>query len=308
MMLRVLPDNAGDTFVEIWIPKFAEISLSIRMPGTDVAVPVGRGDAKFHYEPMDHGQPKLPNVLHFAAIYAEEVAQGTEGTMILLAIGPTQARRIADGATARGLHGGRRRHVMARPGLWQLELRNLSARPIAVDAWIERADAPPDQQGSGRQAFFPESCAREMAVGNATPAGTLNGIATFEHDRAHVVGAMRRDGRLSDYSAAGKGRKPAQKEIDVVAPADWSNSIAGLQTMGFASGAVCRINGTSAASAVYARALAKHLDKQPTTLPLASTPPDLPPEIDCAPERQPVADPKLRGQQRRMLFPYEIDR
>ena len=200
-------------------------------------------------------------------------------------------------------------NVSGQAGLWELTVTNLSQVEVTVNAWVERGDAPPDQTGGSRQAYFPDSRVDGLQPDNATPEGALNGIATLRHERAHVIGAMRRDGPLSDYSAADVHPQPPRKlELPrVVAPADWSLNVPGLRTLGFTDGAITRINGTSAACAVYTRALAEqlHVDSR---LPEAPPPKDGPRrEVDWAPERQPKACDKLRGQERCMLFESEID-
>ena len=88
-------------------------------------------------------------------------------------------------------------------------------------------------------------------------------------------------------------------------PADTSRNLPGLRTIGFVHGATGRINGTSAACAVYARALAKQLANEPSIPP--ATPEELPPEVTCVTDSQPEAAAELRGQSARELLPYEVD-
>jgi hypothetical protein len=246
--------------------------------------------------------------VHFAAIYPDQVAQGTQGTMVLLAIGSTRHTSMSGKINALGMLGLNqqpRRKVLGPAGIWMLAIENRGQTSVSVDAYVERGDAPPDGAWGSRQAHFPDSCSEELRQNNASPEGTLNGIATVRHPRAYVVGAMRADGRLSDYSAAGPRRPtvPGTSLPDAVAPADWSLNLPGVKSMGFAAGAITRINGTSAAAAIYARALAANAGKTPDRPPL---PPAPPPEVDCAPERQPSADPGLRGEARRMNAPFDV--
>lgn len=295
MELEVLPDNGRDTFVEIWMPPGAKVKLSIRPPGSAEAFDVQQGEARIHFDadPADAGA----RTVHFGAVYAEEVAQGTKGSMALLAIGPT--RRTHRPACSRGLNQQTRDECLAPAGVWQLTVTNLEADAITVDAWIERDDAPPDRAVGSRQARFLD----------ATPEGTLNGIATLDHKRLHVIGAMQVDGALSPYSAAGPARLgDFAAGPEWVAPADWSRGLPGLRTTGFLRGTVTRINGTSAACAVYTRWRAEH----PTT---ESTGPELAPAFEGAPSERPLetgrkkqADAKLRGQQQRGHYEFEIEK
>ena len=304
--LNVLPDNRRDTFIELWVPAGASVSLAIRPPGSPTVYRVVEGEARVCFEPLPN-DPTTPHTVHFGAVYPARAAQGTEGTMVLVAIGPTQ-RWQPQGEFARGLNQRQRREVAGHSGLWELEVRNLTTNAFAVEAWVERGDAPPDAAEGSRQAYFPDSCDENVRQGNSTPDGTLNGIATLKHERLHVVGAMRADGVLSDYSAAGPARAAGTRpHPDVVAPADTSRNLPGLRTIGFAHGATGRINGTSAACAVFARALAQQLATDPTKPPTAASPGKRPPEASCVTDSQPEAPVELRGQAVRQVFPFQVD-
>lgn len=293
MDLEVLPDNGRDTFVELWLPKDAKVKLGIRPPGASAAFDVVQGEARIHFDPDAAGSM---GAVHFGAVYADEVAQGTEGAMVLLAIGPT--RRTHRPECSRALNQQTRRECLASPGVWQLTVTLLEGNAGTVDAWIERDDAPPDRAVGSRQARFLD----------ASPEGTMNGIATLKHERLHVVGAMQVDGALSRYSAAGPDRLEGfQDGPEQVAPADWSSGLPGLRTTGFLRGAVTRINGTSAACAVYTRWLAEHprtVQSGPVQAPaLQSSPRPLPAAMD----RKKQAAAKLRGQDRRGRYDFEDD-
>ena len=308
VLLEVFPDNSRDSFVEFWLPRGGSVELSIQPPGSDQTYEIREGEAKICFDPAPT-EPLEPRRIHFGAVYAAEVAQGVNRPMALLAIGCTRAmRRSGSDDNTRGLNQQRRRDVQGTPGLWTLKVRNLKSDPVTVDAWVERDSAPPDVPRENRQAYFPDSCCEAVRLKNATPYGTLSGIATFVHERLHVIGAMRADGMLSDYSAAGSARSPALRGgPDAVVVADWSAAVPGLRTTGFVKGAITRINGTSAACAVYARALAEQLARDPTKPPCATAPETPLPETTCMPESQPEAPSTLRGQDRRQLFPFEVD-
>lgn len=307
VVLQVLPDSGRDTFVEIWLPPGAKVALSIRPPGSPKKYEIREGEARINFDPAPD-DPDVPKRVHFGAVYSKEVAQGTRGTMALVAIGATKKLARSESLGFLGVNQQERRDVLGAPGLWTLRVKNLTADSFMVDAWIERGDAPPDLPLGSRQAFFPDTCCETVRLDNSTAEDTLNGIATLKHERLHVVGAMRADGALSDYSAAGSGRAPAARiGPDVVVTADWSKNLPGVRTIGFVRGAVARVNGTSAACAVYARALARQLSVYPTKPPSARKPGDPPPEIDCVTDSQPEADPRLRGHDERRDFPFEVD-
>lgn len=307
LALWVLPDNDGDTFVELWIPEGSEVTLALRPPGSATAYEVCKGEARVCIE-VDALASEKGHVVRFGAVYAPAVAQGCNGTMILVAIGATLCVGSAATEVTRGLNQQPRRRVSGQAGLWHLRVTNRTEREIAVDAWVERGDAPPDRPSGSRQAYFPDSCEEAVRMRNATPEATLNGIATATHERLHVVGAMRADGALSDYSAAGPaGGTAARIGPDIVATADWSRSVPGLRTLGFVRGAIGRINGTSAACAVYARALALQLGTDPTQPVHGDPSPRPPPEEACVTDSQPQADPLFRGIDRRQVFPTDVD-
>ena len=302
-MLQVLPDNGRDSFVEIWLPPGAAVAIEIRPPGSERVFSVSEGEARIHFEP-EPGEPETPRRVHFGAVYPGSVAQGTHGTMALVAIGST--RRARQDQAIHGCAQQRPRlDVAASAGLWELKVCNLTEGAITVDAWVERGDAAPDASGGSRQAHFPDSCHESVRLGNSTPEGTLSGIATLTHERLHVVGAMRADGALADYSAAGPARAPATRAgPDVVVTADASRNMPGIRTMGFVPGAVDRINGTSAACSVFAGELARQLSDPAWTAP--ARPGDPPPEIPCVTDSQPEATPSARGQAERREVPHEV--
>lgn len=299
MLLRVLPDNRQPTFVEIWLPDKAAVKVGIHPPGYDKPLPLTIGESKVL---VSAASGSSPEALHAFAIYPASVAQSTRGTMILLAICPTQRRRSASSVQLRGIS-----------GLWKLQVTNLGDAPICVDAWIERDDAPPDYAVGSRQAYFPDTCATPVTLRNATPTGTLNGIATLTHDRLKVVGAMTVDGLLSSYTAAGesKGGRCTRAAPDAVMPADWSLAQPGLRTLGFAPGTTSRINGTSAACALYARLWAEQLGGASQLPDLAKFfgPPYSPNAKTCAPEHPPEAPADHRGAKVRVDGPWHtLDR
>ena len=299
--LQVLPDNSRDSFVEIWLPPGAAVSIELRPPGSTQVFGISEGEARIHLDPEPEagaGEPEATRRVHFGAIYPRSVAQGLHGTMALVVIGSTRRARQDEAPPGCGAPW-RRREVVGQPGLWQLKVRNLTEGETEVHAWVERGDAAPDASGGSRQAYFPDSCHKAVRLGNSTPEGTLNGLATMTHERLHVVGAMRADGALSDYSAAGPARHPSTRTgPDAVVTADASRNLPGIRTLGFVPGAIDRINGTSAACAVFARALAGQL---------ADTPGDPPPEVSCVTDAQPEADPRTRGLAERRRVPYEVD-
>jgi len=303
MHIEVQADNPRDTFVEIWLDPKDDLELTLYPPGSATGYAIEPGQARIATlaTPAVAGHA---DAISFAAIYPGGVAQSTKRTMILLAIAPTRRVLYGDDTTRppRGLGEQPRPPLQGVAGIWRLEAKNRRQVASWFDCWIERDDVRPGQWLAPRQARFPDSCV--LPTGESDPLNTVNGISTSPHPRAYVVGAMRADAVLSDYSAAGDPAAPARQPW-VVAPADWSCAVPGLRTTGFLQGSTVRINGTSAAAAVFTRSLADALGG--AAPPLPPVPTDHLPERSCTPERWPAAPPQARGESKRALMPFGVD-
>lgn len=303
MHIEVQPDNPRDMFVEVWLDPDACIELTLFPPGSATGYPIERGEARVATKPTPAGAQR-PETISFAVFYPHSVAQSTRRTMILLVIAPTRCVPYGHETSLppRGLGEQPRLPLQGVAGIWRVEARNLGKTEACLDCWIERDDVRPGQWLAPRQARFPDSCV--VPTGESDPVDTINGIATSTHERAYVIGAMRADAVLSDYSSAGN---PAYSDRQPwrVAPADWSCAVSGVRTTGFLQGSTVRINGTSAAAAVFTRRLVDVLCGSPASLP--PVPVQELQEIRCAPERWPAAPPETRGESRRALLPFGID-
>lgn len=298
LLWKVLPDNAADAFVEIWLPIDSNIQVDVTPPAGDV-LKVGPAAALATLERAGGGQPESGFV---GAVFRQKgPPQGPGKTLVLVACRATRPQRPQFGREARPVPPGPH-------GVWRiaLSLPNSAARLQAerFDAWIQRSDAAPARGRHargfrGRQSYF-----LEPQVSAVEPLGTLNGIATLVHPRAHVIGASRRsDDSLSPYSASGPGAgTPLRFEgPDAVVPVDESLNLPGLLLRGAASGARLRVSGTSMAAAVYTRMLYERLASDPdATDVVGPAPPDdtrRPPQVAGAPLH---ADPMHRGERRRI--------
>jgi Subtilase family len=128
------------------------------------------------------------------------------------------------------------------------------ALPVAVDAWIERDDAPFHSGRSRSQAVWLTAARPSSAT--APPIqrlGTLNSLA--HGTRTTVVGgSVRATGEMAAYSAAGPGRQKPVPGPDLVAPCE-ENIGLGLLAAGTRSGSQVRMAGTSVAAPLVARAI-----------------------------------------------------
>jgi len=343
---KVLPDDPTDSFMEIWFDDPDGIEVSIRAPDDPADgsqdCNLQPGDAFRRSSPgREWGAPFAPGeeVVSAAAIFPREVAQGTCGSMLLLALAPTQRVDVQPGPPSvqrvrpsfirfSGNTGAPRRTLQAPPGVWLVTLK--SRHPRRFDAWIQRDDAAPGRGPESRGYRGRQSSFLDIKPGQVDPRVTLNGIATLRPrtpDRLWVVGAMRRDDlSLSAYSAAGPTRAEASGPpgIDatrfdgpeIVTLADDSLNLPGLLVGGVLSGARVRVSGTSIAAALFTRqlhhVLATSKGPGPVTLGdligwAAVGRPSRPTKVAAgAPE---VADPLFRGERMRMpLLPALLSR
>lgn len=309
---RVLPDDPTDSFLEIWLPRKAPITVRIVDPlGRETTLSPGHAHGVAHVLRPPTGGPGSETTkdedrgVTAAALWIPEPPQSRHRAVLLLAVRatldvppPDDAIRVQTrpAAAVRGRH-----------GVWKIQLvKDAGAAPIDFDAWVQRADAAPARAArlrgyAGRQSYLLDT--DDDAI---DPQTTINGIATLEHDRLHVVGAMRlSDGSLSPYSAAGPTRAPGVRfaGIDAVVPADESPNLWGLRVRGTWSGSTVRVGGTSLAAAAYTRWLYEWLAfRGEPGRPFGGGIPAMPPPEPKRAAGDPrSADPCLRGDGRRIL-------
>ena len=279
--IHVQPDSVTDTFVEFWYP--SNIPGASETIEFEVIPPVegaesGRCELNsvhlwFRPTPSDPA-PVEPTA---GVIHVKSPSSGTDKSMALLAIAPT-----AEVTPPR---------PRAPHGKWTVKIFNTSAQPHAVDvrAWVERDDA---SFGSGRsqaQADFlsaglgPSPGEPHAASDPIVRESNLNSIGHGEKTRV-VGGYVARQERMAKYSASGPSIAPDTREHpDLVTPCEESEVLNGLLAAGNRTGIHFRMNGTSVASPVLARALLNMslsgTKGQPPTvqLPLEPLPPSHPP-------------------------------
>lgn len=277
---KILPDDDGDNFVEIWIPCGAVLDVVVRPPDGGAAQKVRIGGLPLEVAFFRRDEQAKP---YGMLLTTPRVPQSTKGTMALLALAGSALRtRVLEELELRAkaapldtksifkwLAEAAREDATefkrgpAPHGIWRISLSApKGAEALTWHAWVQRGDAAPlraqRRRGfAGRQSYFVE-----FDESNPEPSFTLNGIATVSHDRLHVVGAMRRrDSTASPYSAAGPARDQPDRFCgpDWVVPADESLNRPGLLVRGVFSGARQRLSGTSAAAAVFSRYLYENL-------------------------------------------------
>jgi hypothetical protein len=222
------PDNPREAFVELWIPAEddsgapldgAKIRIEVLAPGGARSAPFGVGQAVV----VDGGDG-----VRAAAIFARRVAQGRNGTMVLLAIRPT--RSYGEGA-----------HAPARYGIWSVIVSSAAPASFGVHAWVERNDLIVGRRRP-QQARFVD----DPADPYVDDAFTLSSIANGSN--VIVVGGYRLDDEtLAAYSANGPTRGE-RRGPDYLGPSDESAALPGIALPGFFSGWTTRMSGTSVAT------------------------------------------------------------
>lgn len=228
------PDNPRESYVEFWLPAKddqgnvvtpSSFRISLRAPGGSVT-DVDAGSAVLI---RNQGDTRACG----GVVFAHRVAQGTDGTMVLLMLRPT----VADYAD-RAPH-----------GLWTVTVQHRHARSLTVHARVERNDMVGRRRRPQQARFVIDP----LEPGHVTGDESLSHCA---HGRNVVVaGAVRHcDSRVTSYSSSGwaaTGRRP-----DWFAPGDFSPGLPGVTIPGWHAGEWTRMSGTSIAAPWVARWLA----------------------------------------------------
>lgn len=224
------PDNPRESYLELWIPNSQDgkppsgIEVKVTAP-TGAEIAVGAGEA--HLMTLAPGQAPCAGVA-----FSHRVSQGTNGTMFLLLVRPTQPTDRLDRAPA---------------GVWDL---SVSANDeIEIHGWVERNDMVVHHRRT-QQARFVEDPTDARHVNDDL---TLSSVASSK--AAVVVGAVRQsDGVIADY--CGVDLRYPNIKPDLFTASDASPAMPGVLVPGFFSGTTTRMSGTSIAAPRMARWLA----------------------------------------------------
>lgn len=254
---QVLPDDATQSFLELWIQEGCEdVSIEVCPPGRSALPGLPLGSSGMWLD--GHKRPAC------ALIYPSRVAIGERGTCALLALAPTFSFDT-DVATTPS-------------GTWQLRLRNAGSKAVVIDGYVERDDVVGGARTGARQSHFTDDPALpydeqyDMQAyvddpARSTPirrSGTLNSIASGQHT-VSAGGVRITDGSWAHYSPrkpdldhARPSRPGVVKTPDQAAFSDESPALPGLTAAGTFSGSMARLAGTSDAAPQISRKL---LDK-----------------------------------------------
>ena len=241
-LVRVPPDCERDSFVEFWLPGDAPDCFTV-----EVSAPTGECSVIRVGELASlkgHRGKAIAGV-----VFARKVAQGLNGTMVLLAIGPTAQT-----------NGPRARRSLAPAGLWEVRVHANVPKKTDVHAWIERDDIIIGER-EPQQTRFEHDNSTNREVSYITNDHTLASLANGD-DVVVVGGYVERPRIEAPYSGKGPLRSKAGAKANPdrpnwFAPSDRSPSLRGMAVPGFFSGSHAAISGTSAAAPQVARTLAE---------------------------------------------------
>lgn len=248
MEVRVNLDNAMPTFVELWLRKSGPQDIAIEVESPDGA----------------RSKPVSANSMD--VVRSDGVAIGT--VIFLERGGPTAKRKRAMALVAiaptRAFAPDR---AVSRHGLWKIRISNAGAKPVTVDAWVQRGDTRPGEPQRGRQSYFDDANFWPVDPATTRPADcsaplnakayvecedTMSAWATGQYTVA-VGGFVRFDGKVAEYSASGSSQLPRPAALAV---SDDGHALRGLLAAGPRSGAVLAADGTSVAAPQITRMIA----------------------------------------------------
>lgn len=264
---KILPDDEGDSFLELWFDARAELEIGLRSPdGKALVVDRDKRWSKW-VDTLVDSAGKAVQVMRAGVVYPRTTARGLNADCALLAVAPTRRRAdFGKGDRYRGTddggvgNNGLPRVPMEAPaGVWTVTVRNLSQNPVHVHAWVQRHDAAPGRPRAARGHQGRQSRLMDGSCTELDARFTANGIATAVHrgGRLWTVGAMDERGLLSRYSGAGPGRDFGDRlsAADVVTTVDISENAPGRLVGGVLGHSALRLSGTSIAAAVFTRML-----------------------------------------------------
>lgn len=249
----VPPSLRRPSFLEIWLPK-AGLGFDMELESPDGSVRLETS-----------GEPQIDwvgNPVIGAIIRLSQVANGDNGTMVLVALASTAA---IDG------HG-----AVCQAGVWTVKFRLTNREHvIPVRAWIERGDSLPDFPNLGTQSYFVDPAYEDEGRTPKEPddscsvvqrRGSFNTVACGKN--TIVAGGYRglHAPQVRQY-AEGTGSGPLRFTLregpDFNACTEESAAVPSLRVAGNQPGDVVRGSGTSMAAPQLTRLIAELLTYRP---------------------------------------------
>jgi hypothetical protein len=250
---RIPPDNSVLCFAEIWMQGYdpGNVVVTLKSPSgltsTSTTGPIP--------------PPPSTSLSSYTGAYAPR--SWGDNTVWLVAVEPTLAGS----------------GFVPEHGDWTIRVDGIAAG-AKLHAYVARSDPNMDVHSGARLSSFVDpawqrtrsaeaGCKYENGKFDRTGSlvernGTLNGIATADHDSVHVAGGfMLSNWRKSPYASAGPARGGTRTGPDFALPCDESYALAGIRAGGNRSGSVFRLVGTSVAAPQLARTIAYNSSPTP---------------------------------------------
>jgi hypothetical protein len=256
---RVQPDDHSQSFLELWFEDAGRAEAELKHLEI-VLTPPGAAKPLKAMKIGHSGTWPTSAAPQCAVLFPKKSALGAPGACAVLALAPTASWFPGT--------------VLARPGVWAINVVNKSAHTVIMDAYVERDDVPLGVASTGaRQSYLEDPCydteggldgfidqpdnpslVRRSGTFNdlASGAGTasVGGIRYFASCEDPMA---RYSPRSPDPDAGRPERANVQKVPDRFAVSDDHATLWGVRAAGTRSAAVVRLVGTSMAAPQVAR-------------------------------------------------------
>jgi hypothetical protein len=254
---RTEPDDATESYVEIWLEQGMQVEVSITDPlGNTLVPPVGYGDVR---NLSGYKASLLPGSV-LGAFYHDAGLAGQNGHCVLLALAPTVSPQNL--------------RVTAPHGVWTFTVTNIGTTKGVVDAYVERDDVALGTRRGARQSYFEDINYDRQAVKDDTRVdldcpnplaayvrreGVFNNISTGKLTEK-VGGVRESDLEFAEYSPhdvySGLAKRPGTATaVPYYATSEESATLYGIRAAGTRAAGTVRLSGTSTAAPQIARDL-----------------------------------------------------
>lgn len=251
---RTEPDDATESYVEIWLPHNMQVEVTIADPHGNVFPTIVKGDVR---NLNNYKSELLPGSV-LGVCYNDSLLNGPHGHCVLVALAPT-----IDPDNLR---------VTAPHGVWKITITNVCTHPGVVDAYVERDDVALGTRRGARQSYFEDPHYDRMAVEDDVRVdldcpnpqaaivrreGVFNNISTGEHT-IKAGGVRETDLEIAEYSPH-NFYSPRAKRANTATPVhhyattEESRTLHGIRAAGTRAASTVRLSGTSMAAPQIAR-------------------------------------------------------
>jgi hypothetical protein len=251
---RTEPDDATESYVEIWLPHNMQVEVTFADPHGNVFPTIVKGDVR---NLNNYKSELLPGSV-LGVCYNDSLLNGPHGHCVLVALAPT-----IDPDNLR---------VTAPHGVWKITITNVSTHPGVVDAYVERDDVALGTRRGARQSYFEDPHYDRMAVEDDVQVdldcpnpqaaivrreGVFNNISTGEHT-IKAGGVRETDLEIAEYSphnfySPRAKRANTATSVHHYATTEESRTLHGIRAAGTRAASTVRLSGTSMAAPQIAR-------------------------------------------------------